>query len=732
MHRFNTRISFIGISTLILGVMLWSITHAFAAPVITIGATGLAGYQGSPYSAQFSASGGVAPYLYTFTGTLPSGTFFNVVSGQVTGTPTSSGRFPIKVTATDINSDASAQFSFELCIGILISPASLPNITATKPYSGATITADCGQDGADVNTTVDYTYSISGQPTGLTIDSVTGVISGTTNQTGSFTITVSVNDDANPGNVFTRTYNNVTSANPVFTYTPSTLSNGIAAQAYSSNITVSNGTAPYTVTKKGSSLLPAGAIFTTTGTDKFGVSATALQSVALAYHLDVTVTDSKGVTENQVFNFTINAPSLTISPTTLPNGTVGVAYSQQLAAAGGDGNYSFTIAPGTNLPTGVSMTLGGLIDGIPTVAATYIFTVNVNDTSGPVRTGTRVYSLVVVGGASGAYGSVPPVGSTLAFGLVTTPGTDVPVVLTVTNSGTANLSVSVPTSGAVFTGPNAADFRFGGSVQPTFNLAPGASTALIILCRPANTLFASTATMTFRTNDPVRPNVSYPLACNQVVPTATPGVGTPTAISGTSAPSVVVLGQATVVVTNAPSTFATLTFVKGLALRSGPYLGATMLGVLSAKTDYPVLAVNPGDGEGKFNWYLVVDDAHKKIGWASGRYLILKGDPNISYAQTVFDQIANTPDVGVRLTIFGNVNIRARPSERMPVIHITGYGTELQVLGRTQQAGITQWVHVRFFTDAGQPIDGWVYYNFQAPALMKLTGIAPLDAVPIR
>lgn len=56
-----------------------------------------------------------------------------------------------------------------------------------------------------------------------------------------------------------------------------------------------------------------------------------------------------------------------ITTTSLPQATVGVAYSFQMEATGGSGTYAWSITAGT-LPAGLSMSAGGLISGTPTAA----------------------------------------------------------------------------------------------------------------------------------------------------------------------------------------------------------------------------------------------------------------------------------------------------------------------------------------------------------------------------
>jgi len=72
---------------------------------------------------------------------------------------------------------------------------------------------------------------------------------------------------------------------------------------------------------------------------------------------------------------------LSIITTTLPDGAVGVAYSQTLQASGGTGSYTWSITSGS-LPAGLTLSSStGLISGTPTTAAISNFTAQVNDGS---------------------------------------------------------------------------------------------------------------------------------------------------------------------------------------------------------------------------------------------------------------------------------------------------------------------------------------------------------------
>jgi uncharacterized repeat protein (TIGR01451 family) len=77
-------------------------------------------------------------------------------------------------------------------------------------------------------------------------------------------------------------------------------------------------------------------------------------------------------------------PVITLAPATLPNGTVGVLFSQTLTGSGGTAPFSFSVTAGA-LPAGVTLTPAGtlgLLSGTPTAPGTSTFTIRVTDAGG--------------------------------------------------------------------------------------------------------------------------------------------------------------------------------------------------------------------------------------------------------------------------------------------------------------------------------------------------------------
>ncbi|NCT70124.1 MAG: hypothetical protein GXC75_04215 [Xanthomonadaceae bacterium] len=88
------------------------------------------------------------------------------------------------------------------------------------------------------------------------------------------------------------------------------------------------------------------------------------------------------------------APTITVSPGTLPAGTVGSAYSQAITASGGTGPYIFAVTTGA-LPAGLTLASNGTLSGTPTAGGSFNFTVSATDANG--FTGSQAYALTVNG-----------------------------------------------------------------------------------------------------------------------------------------------------------------------------------------------------------------------------------------------------------------------------------------------------------------------------------------------
>jgi alpha-D-ribose 1-methylphosphonate 5-triphosphate synthase subunit PhnH len=128
----------------------------------------------------------------------------------------------------------------------------------------------------------------------------------------------------------------------------------------------------------------------------------AASDIAAAGTASVTVLNQSVVSNALTFTITQTPPApapLTITTSSLPNARVGLAYSAPLAAAGGTGSYTWSLANGT-LPKDLSLNpQTGVISGMPTsensTTAPIRFTVQVSDAFTPPRTATKALSIKV-------------------------------------------------------------------------------------------------------------------------------------------------------------------------------------------------------------------------------------------------------------------------------------------------------------------------------------------------
>lgn len=324
------------------------------------------GTVGNVYPTQtLSAGGGQPPYRWTIsgTGTLPPGLTLDGVFGRISGTPTTAGAYPFTLVVTD-NQAATANVSLSITVsgGISISPATLPNGIAGVAYN-QTLTATGG--------TAPYSWSVpaGALPAGVTLNTSTGVLSGTPTTAGAATFTVQATDSTQ---AFGQIRYSVTIANGPLAVTTTSLPDGTIGAAYSQTLGAAGGTAPYTWTITGS--LPAGLTLNATTGAIAGTPTAAGTSSFTAV-----VTDAAKAAAQQALSIT-TATGLSVTPTSLPNAVVGTAYTQKFTATGGKAPYTFAIT-GT-LPNGFSFAAAtATISGTAPAAETGNFTLVVTDAS---------------------------------------------------------------------------------------------------------------------------------------------------------------------------------------------------------------------------------------------------------------------------------------------------------------------------------------------------------------
>jgi hypothetical protein len=169
--------------------------------------------------------------------------------------------------------------------------------------------------------------------------------------------------------------------------TTTTLPGALVQKPYSATLTAAGGTTAY-AWSIASGNLPTGLKLSTNGT----VSGT--PTVPGSFAFTVRVTDASTPKNTATKAFTIVVAPMTIATTSLPDGKVKSKYSQALAVNGGKPAYTFTIASGA-LPPGLKLATGGTINGTPTTAGRYAFTVHVTDKGVPVNSANQALVITI-------------------------------------------------------------------------------------------------------------------------------------------------------------------------------------------------------------------------------------------------------------------------------------------------------------------------------------------------
>ena len=261
---------------------------------ITTSSTLLGGTVGAAYSQAFDATGGTTPYHWTITSGAVAGLTIDAGTGLVSGTPSAAGAFKITVQVTDAaGQTASGVFSLTVVLPVI-------SITATSPLPAGTVGVVYTQRFTASGGSQPYTWSVTGAPAGLTMDSAAGAISGTPTTAGSFNFTVQVSDKngATASKLLALTIN----PSALSITTDLQLPEGALGSAYDVTLAAAGGAPPYTWTSNG---LPDG-LTLDPNTGEITGSPLAVGSLVFTAR----VTDAAKSTALALFRITINAPTL--------------------------------------------------------------------------------------------------------------------------------------------------------------------------------------------------------------------------------------------------------------------------------------------------------------------------------------------------------------------------------------------------------------------------------------
>ena len=331
-----------------------------APPVITspLTATGISGVT---FGYQISASNN--PTSFGATG-LPSGLSINATSGAIGGDTTQTGTTNVIISASNPGGTGVAT------LVLTIQPPA-PVITSALTGTAPNGSAYSYQIAATNSPTK---YGASGLPTGLIVNTSSGLISGTTTATGTSNVTISA---ANVTGTGTATLT-LTVLPPVPAITSSLSASATVGSSFSYSITASNNPTSYNATG-----LPSGLSINTSSGQITGTPTQAGST-------NVTISASNaGGTGNATLTITVQSLGKPVITSSLSKtGLIGAAFSYQITATNSPNGFG-----ASGLPSGLGVNSStGLISGTPATTGTSDITIIAANSNGP---GVATLTLVV-------------------------------------------------------------------------------------------------------------------------------------------------------------------------------------------------------------------------------------------------------------------------------------------------------------------------------------------------
>ena len=338
------------------------------------------GQAGIPYNQAFTTVGSIGVVTFSLnSGALPPG--LSLVTGAITGTPTTLGSFTFEIKATDVNGCLAFRTYNSVQIGCpTYALTALPAATANVAYNQAlSVTPNSGGP---------HSYSFTGTlPPGLTLNSA-GVLSGTPTTTGTYNFTVTAQGSGDfSGCTGSKSYSLVVHCYPI-TLTPS-LPGGVQGMNYNQTVTASPSGGVYSYAVVTNALPPGLTLNSATG------AITGILTAPGNYTFSIQATRWGTCAGTQNYNVTITGTCnpLSLNPVTLPNPVTGATYHQTLSVTGGTGPHSYAVTQG-NLPPGLTLNpSSGVLSGTPTVGGIFNFRIMATGSGG--CTGSRAYALTL-------------------------------------------------------------------------------------------------------------------------------------------------------------------------------------------------------------------------------------------------------------------------------------------------------------------------------------------------
>ena len=319
---------------------------------------------GFAYSQQLEVSGGTGTLIWSDKNSDLSGTGLTLsVTGLISGTPVV-GAISFTAEVTDsIGATESNVFGFTVNPTVSITTSLLPEWTVGVPYLYQLESSG----GTGIISWVDKNGDLDATGINLLPD---GQLTGTALAEGPINFTAEVSGEIGSSDEKALLLN----INPSVAITTVSLPDWTEGIPYLQQLEATGGTGIKSWSDKNNNLTGTGLTLSSDGL---------LSGTPIAGLIGFTaeVIDEVGDAKEIILSFTVN-DALSFVTTSLPDGTEGTAYSEQINISGGTGVVIYSDFTGDLSPYGLNISSDGLVSGTPTDTGTVEFTVHLVDEIG--------------------------------------------------------------------------------------------------------------------------------------------------------------------------------------------------------------------------------------------------------------------------------------------------------------------------------------------------------------
>lgn len=622
-----------------------------ADPVITSANTA-SGTVGTAFSYTITATG-TMPFAYDAEN-LPPGLSVDSATGIISGTPTAAGTTVVSLSVSDPYDDLTQA---DLTITIALPP--MPVVTSANTVNGTVGQFLSYQITATNSPT---SYGATNLPGGLSIDTASGLISGTPTVAGTFTVTLMA---TNAGGTRTQDVN-IFIAPPAPVFTSAASVNALTNQAFVYQLTASNNPDGFQVGE----ILPPGLNFDANTATLFGTPTTPGTYTVPLFAFNK---GGQGMATLTIIVSDAPVPTPVITSALSASTQAGSVFAYQITASNGPTSFD-----ATNLPDGLKVdATSGIVSGTPTAVGTFNFTVSATNPSG-----VGMANVVLVVTAAPVVPVQPQITSAASASVVA--GQPFTYLITASGNPTAFAATGLPAgltldpATGLITGTPTATGSFPVSLSATG--AGGTGTATLTLTVAAVLVTTPTITSPASASAQVGQVFSYQIAASNNA----------TGYAVTGLPDGLTLNAVSGLITGTPTTAGTFTLALSATNSAGAGTASVSLTVTTAQVLVPVVnsaASASGQVGVAFSYQITASNAalvYGASGLPAGLSLddttgILSGQPTAAGTFTVTLMATNSAGTG---TASLTLTIAAQP---LPVVTVIASVPKV-VLGTGQSA----------------------------------------------